>query len=81
MLHRSMSGDPAKINPISPTGREHRIRLSFIIPKESRRRMFAEVRRRHGRARRERRLAEMRFWMEPRNGRDETLVRCDIRPG
>jgi hypothetical protein len=43
MLHRSMSGDPAKINPISPTGREHRIRLSFIIPKESWRTMSAEA--------------------------------------
>jgi hypothetical protein len=42
MLQRSMSGDPAKINPISSTGGEHRIRLSFIIPKESWRTMSAE---------------------------------------
>jgi hypothetical protein len=61
MLQRSMSGVHDKINPIPPTRGKYRIRLSFIIPKESRRRMFAEVRRRHGRARRERRLAEMRF--------------------
>jgi hypothetical protein len=43
MLHRSMSGDPDKINPIFPTGWEHRIRLSFIIPKESWRTMSAEA--------------------------------------
>ena len=43
MLHRSMSGDPAKINPISPTGGKHRIRLSFIIRKESWRTMPAEA--------------------------------------
>jgi hypothetical protein len=41
MLQRSMSGDPAKINPISQTRGEHRIRLSFIIPKESWRTMYA----------------------------------------
>src|SRR3984957_16955020 len=61
MLQRSMSGVHDKIKPIPPTRGKYRIRLSFIIPKESRGRMFAEVRRRHGRVRREPRLAEMRF--------------------
>jgi len=60
MLHRSMSGQQHKINPISPTGGKRSIRLSFIIPKESWPRMFVE-RRRHDEARRKRRPAEMPF--------------------
>jgi hypothetical protein len=59
MLHRSMSGDPNEINPISPTGGENRIRLSFIIPKESWRTMPWR-RRRYNEARRRRRAAEKR---------------------
>jgi hypothetical protein len=61
MLHRSMSGHPAKINPISPTGGEHRIRLSFIIPKESWRTMSAEAPGAYNKARSWRRAAEKRF--------------------
>src|SRR5271155_325285 len=57
MLQRSMSGVHDKINPIPPTRGKYRIRLSFIIRKESRRKIAEAARS----SSRERRLAEMRF--------------------
>src|SRR5271156_5259912 len=80
MLQRSMSGVRDKINPIPPTRGKHRIRLSFIIPKESWRRMFAEAAAPRSSSTRAA-LARDAIWTEPRNGRDETLVRCDIQSG
>jgi hypothetical protein len=43
MLQRSMSGEHDKINPIPRPSGKYRIRHSFIIPKESRRKMIAEA--------------------------------------
>jgi hypothetical protein len=65
MLQRSMSGVHDKINPIPPTRGKYRIRLSFIIPKESRRRMFAEAAAPRSSSTRAA-LGRDAIWMEPR---------------